>query len=204
MATFPSEEIKIIKLGLDMSSGLKANASLYPAPPVDPVTLDEALATCATLRETAVAAQSAAEQATAAKQAGVQALADKIRLNLRYAEMMVEFDDAKLKAIGWAGRKERTQRTAPGQPLALMAAEQGEGWIKLKWKKPTTGGKVAAYKILCRERTGSSGEWKSQDTAVPTEFTLTGQPRGKELEYAVMAVNGVGAGPMSNMVMAVL
>jgi len=83
-----------------------------------------------------------------------------------------------------------------------VAAEQGGDWIKLRWKKPADGGKVAAYKVLCRER--AAGEWKSQDTAVSTEFTLRGQPKGKELEYCVMAVNKVGEAPISNVVMAVL
>nr|VFJ71229.1 MAG: Fibronectin type III domain-containing protein [Candidatus Kentron sp. FW] len=154
-------------------------------------------------RDAALAAQATAAQATDEKQTALQALADKIRNNIRYAEQAVNFDDAKLKTIGWGGRKEPTPLTAPGRALNLVDAGQGEGWIKLKWKKPVDGGKAGAYKVLAREKTPGN-EWKSQDTAMSTEITLTGQPRGKELEYCVVAVNKAGEGPESNPVMAVL
>nr|VFK01551.1 MAG: hypothetical protein BECKLFY1418A_GA0070994_11512 [Candidatus Kentron sp. LFY] len=39
--------------------------------------------------------------------------------------------------------------------------------------------------------------------AFSTEITLTGQPRGKELEYGVVAANKAGEGPVNNTVMAV-
>nr|VFJ68443.1 MAG: hypothetical protein BECKFW1821B_GA0114236_11445 [Candidatus Kentron sp. FW] len=62
---------------------------------------------------------------------------------------------------------------------------------------------AGAYKVLAREKIPGN-EWKSQDTAMSTEITLTGQPRGKELEYCVVAMNKAGEGPESNPVMAVL
>ncbi|VFM95357.1 MAG: Fibronectin type III domain-containing protein [Candidatus Kentron sp. G] len=117
--------------------------------------------------------------------------------------MMVDFDDAKLKAIGWGGRRERTPLAAPGHVAGLTSTEQGEDWVTLKWRRPTDGGKVAAYKVLYRERDGD-GEWKSADTAISTEITLKGQLRGKELEYCVMAINNAGEGVESNSVMVVL
>nr|VFJ87831.1 MAG: Fibronectin type III domain-containing protein [Candidatus Kentron sp. LFY]VFJ98139.1 MAG: Fibronectin type III domain-containing protein [Candidatus Kentron sp. LFY] len=203
MATFPSEESKIFILGQEMSAGLKANSDIYPAPPVTALALDEALTAYVAKRDAASAAQAAAERATAAKQENLQALADKIRTNLRYAEMAVDFDDARLKTIGWGGRKGKTSLAPPGRVVDLADAGQGEGWIELRWEKPADGGKVAAYKILCRERSGN-GEWKSEDTAISTEIRLAGQPRGKELEYCVVAINKAGEGPGSNVVMAVL
>nr|VFJ68847.1 MAG: Fibronectin type III domain-containing protein [Candidatus Kentron sp. FW] len=203
MATFPKEEGNLFTLGQKMSSGLKANSDIYPAPPVNALDLDAALDAYVAKRDAAFAAQATAAQATDEKQTVLQALADKIKTNIRYAEQAVGFDDAKLKTIGWGGRKEATPLTAPGRALNLVDAGQGEGWIKLKWKKPVDGGKVGAYKVLCREKIPGN-EWKSQDTAMSTEITVTGQPRGKELEYCVVAVNKAGEGPESNPVMAVL
>nr|VFK00866.1 MAG: hypothetical protein BECKH772B_GA0070898_102092 [Candidatus Kentron sp. H]VFK01401.1 MAG: hypothetical protein BECKH772A_GA0070896_102261 [Candidatus Kentron sp. H]VFK04787.1 MAG: hypothetical protein BECKH772C_GA0070978_102072 [Candidatus Kentron sp. H] len=175
MARFPIEEGKIFLLGQRMSTGLKTNSDIYPAPPINPLDLDEILAAYSADKDAAVAAQSTAERATVKKQASLQTLTDTIKKNLRYAEMIVDFDDAKLKAIGWGGRKERTPLAAPGQAPTLVSVEQGDDWIRLAWKKPRDGGKPATYEI-----------------------------RRREWEYGVVAMNKAGEGPISNTVMAVL
>ncbi|MFZ0033477.1 MAG: hypothetical protein WAK60_00635 [Sedimentisphaerales bacterium] len=41
-------------------------------------------------------------------------------------------------------------------------------------------------------------------TAIETESTLVDQPKGKELEYRVLAINKSGDGSPSNTIMAVL
>ena len=41
-------------------------------------------------------------------------------------------------------------------------------------------------------------------TAIETESTLLDQPKGKELEYRIIAINKSGEGSPSNTVMAVL
>jgi hypothetical protein len=41
-------------------------------------------------------------------------------------------------------------------------------------------------------------------TAIETESALVDQPKGKELEYCIIAVNKAGEGKPSNTVMAVL
>nr|VFK17093.1 MAG: Fibronectin type III domain-containing protein [Candidatus Kentron sp. LPFa]VFK32244.1 MAG: Fibronectin type III domain-containing protein [Candidatus Kentron sp. LPFa] len=197
MATFPKEEGKIFTFGQKMSSGLKANSDIFPAPPVNPLDLDNALNTYVAKRDAADAAQAIVE-----KQTALQALADKIKSNTRYAEQAVNYDDTKLKTIGWGGRKEPTPLAKPGQAFRLVATEQGADWIELRWEKPIDGGKPGAYKILARERGAS--EWRNEDTAMGTEIRLTGQPRGKELEYCVKAINKAGEGPESNAVIAVL
>ncbi|VFM95356.1 MAG: hypothetical protein BECKG1743D_GA0114223_100891 [Candidatus Kentron sp. G] len=74
IGTFPLEESKIFTLGQAMSGGFKANTGIYPAPPVDTTTLDDALANYVALRDAAIAAQSAAEQATAASRRGFRPL----------------------------------------------------------------------------------------------------------------------------------
>nr|VFK01464.1 MAG: Fibronectin type III domain-containing protein [Candidatus Kentron sp. H]VFK01503.1 MAG: Fibronectin type III domain-containing protein [Candidatus Kentron sp. H]VFK05041.1 MAG: Fibronectin type III domain-containing protein [Candidatus Kentron sp. H] len=119
----------------------------------------------------------------------------------------MDYDNAKLKLIGWGGRKTATPLEAPGQAGNLVIRSQGEGRIDLAWEKPAAGGKVAAYKIKCRPRIieGTTGAaWANADTAMETEITLAGQQQGKELEYCVVAVNKAGEGVASNTVTAVL
>jgi len=185
-----------------MLTGLGANAAVYPSPPVSVADLGAALSAFVTAKNAATAAQAAAEQATATKDEALQTLVDDMKADLRYAENTVDFDDDKLKLIGWGGRKAKTSLEAPGQARTLEAPRQGEGWIFLDWKAPTDGGKVAAYKIQRRER--PSGPWSDVGLAIESEITLSDQERGKEWEYRVIAVNKAGEGQPSNTVMAVL
>jgi len=204
MATFPAEENKTIVLGREVSAGLKAHKDIYPNPPVDPKKLDEGEKACLADIEAAAEAQALAEQAVARKNATVRAYADDIKTNLRYAENTVRFDDLKLKLIGWGGKKEKTPLTAPGRALDLKITEEGEGRIALQWGKPIHGGKPAVYNVVFRERTAEGGDWLPAGSAFATEISLTGQPRGKPLEYGVVAANKAGEGPVSNTVTAVL
>ena len=64
----------------------------------------------------------------------------------------VDFDDDKLKLLGWGGREPPKALDAPEQARALEPPREGEGWIFLDWKTPTDGGKVASYKIERRDR----------------------------------------------------
>lgn len=53
-----------------------------------------------------------------------------------------------------------------------------------------------------RER--PAGPWEEVATAVISEATLVEQPRGKEFEYRIVAVNKAGDGELLNTVMVVL
>ena len=53
-----------------------------------------------------------------------------------------------------------------------------------------------------RER--PDGPWSEVATAVISEITLVEQPKGKELEYRIAAVNKAGDGEPSNTAMVVL
>jgi len=143
-----------------------------------------------------------AQAATATKDEVLADLVDSMKDDIRYAENTVDFDDEKLKLIGWAGRKTATALAIPGQARLLEAPKQGEGWVFLDWKAPTDGGNPSAYKVMRRER--PAGLWEDVATAVITEATLVEQPRGKELEYRIVAVNKTGDGPPSNTAMVVL
>jgi len=61
---------------------------------------------------------------------------------------------------------------------------------------------VRTRKIERRER--ATGPWLIAGMAIQSETALTGQERGKEWEYRVIAVNAAGEGPPSNTVAAVL
>jgi hypothetical protein len=92
--------------------------------------------------------------------------------------------------------------TSPGQSRLLESPKQGEGWVFLDWKAPADGGDVSAYKVMRRERPEDA--WAEVATTVISEATLVEQPRSKELEYRIIAVNKSGDGEPSNTVMVVL
>ena len=202
MAQFPRTEAEVAALAQEMISGLAANAATYPAPPVNLMELSMLHSAYVIAQNAVIAAQAAADQAYTDKDAALESLADGMKSDLRYAENTVDFDDDKLKLIGWAGRAAATHLAIPGQTRLLEAVKQGEGWIMLDWKAPADGGKPAAYKVQRRER--PAGAWAEAATAVITEATLVEQPRGPELEYRIIAVNKAGEGEASNTVMAVL
>ena len=202
MARFPKAEADVVALAQAMESGLADNAAVYPAPPVLPVDLTALISAYTTAKNAAIAAQAAAEEATTSKDEVLDDLADAMKSDIRYAENTVDFDDDKLKLIGWAGRKAATPLAPPGQARLLEAPKQGEGWVFLDWKAPIDGGAAAAYKVMRRER--PAGAWEDVATAVISEATLVEQPRGKELEYRIIAVNKAGDGEPSNTAMVVL
>ncbi len=202
MARFPKAEAEIVALAQAMESGLAGNAAVYPVPPIAPLGLATLISAYTTAKNAAIAAQAAAEEATTSKDEALEDLADAMKSDIRYAENTVDFDDDKLKLIGWAGRKAATPLAPPGQARLLEAPKQGEGWVFLDWKSPIEGGAAAAYKVMRRER--PAGAWEDAATAVITEATLVEQPRGKELEYRIIAVNKTGDGEPSNTAMVVL
>jgi len=142
------------------------------------------------------------EAATATKDEALEELIEAIKADICYAENTVNFDDDKLKLIGWAGKKAATPLARPGQARLLEAPKQGAGWCFLDWKAPFDGGKPKAYKIQRRLRSG--GSWQDIATAIITEATLVEQPQKQDLEYRVIAVNRAGEGSPSNTAMVVL
>lgn len=202
MARFPLKEAEVIALAQSMVSGLTANAAVYPAPPVAPVDLGALVTAYTTAANAAIAARAAAEAATASKDDALEDLAEAMKSDIRYAENTVNYDDDKLKLIGWAGKAAATPLAIPGQARLLEAPRQGEGWVFLDWKAPVDGGAPSAYKVMRRER--PAGAWEDVATAVISEATLVEQPRGKELEYRIIAINKAGEGEPSNTAMVVL
>ena len=153
-----------------------------------------------TAKNGSVAAQATAEQATGAKDVKLTDLVEGMKSDIRYAENTVNFDDEKLKLIGWGGRRAPVPLLPPGQTRLLEGRNLGDAAITLTWKAPVDGGKPSAYRIMRRER--PEGLWGDVGTAVVTEVTLFEQPRGKEFEFRVVAVNRAGEGEPSNTIVA--
>lgn len=127
---------EVAALAEAMVSGLADNAAVYPAPPVLPADLTTLISAYAVVKNDSIAAQAAAEQATVDKDDALEELVDAMKSDVRYAENTVDFDDDKLKLIGWAGRRAATALTQPGQTRLLEAPKQGDGWVFLDWKAP--------------------------------------------------------------------
>ena len=202
MARFPDREAQIKALAQNIVTGLTENAADFPAPPVVALDLQALLDSFITLCDEQTAAQATAEQATETKRAALTELATAMKADLRYAEDAVDYNDAKLTALGWGGKAAPTALAVPGQPRALEAPQQGEGWVFLDWKKPADGGAVAAYKIERREQ--PTGDWVMVNMAIESEATLNNQERGKDWEYRIVATNKAGESVPSNTVAAVL
>jgi fibronectin type III domain protein len=199
---FPKREAEILELAQHIISGLTAGSGDFPAPPVSVADLQAALDSAKSADDAAIAAHAVAELATVTKRAGFDQLIAAMRADLRYSEDAVAYNDAKLNSLGWAGKATRSPQDPPGQPLGLEAPEQGEGWVSLEWKTPADGGRARSYRIERRE--GPDGDWSIAETAFDTRVALTGQDRGKEWEYRVIAMNKAGEGMPSNTIMAVL
>ena len=202
MATFPTTEASIVELAGTLETGLLDNIDIYPNPPVMPVDLDILQTAFDTAKNAAVAATAAAEAAVIAKNDALAALVAAMKRDLRYAENEADYEDDKLKLLGWGGRKAPTPKAAPGQTRVLEVTQQGEGWVSMKWKAPVDGGAVSAYQVMRRER--PEGAWSMVYAAMTTNATLLAQPRGLELEYRIIAVNKIGEGEPSNTQMMVL
>lgn len=202
MATFPKAESEVATLASTVGVGLAGHTDVYPEPPVAVTALANLSQAYAGAYNAAIAAQAAAEQATRNKEAALAALIEGLKTDLRYAENTVEYDNEKLMLIGWSGRRPKTPVPPPGQTLLLTVVQQGEGSVSFNWKSPINGGKPSAYKVLRRER--PAGPWQEVATAVVCGADLTDQPRGKEYEFRIVAVNKAGEGEPSNTVLVVL
>jgi len=202
MARFPKSQAQIAALAEQLWRGLLDNNAIFPQPPVHPIWIRIRKLIYQSRHGNFLAARAAAESAIADKDEALEILIEALKDDICYAENTVDFDDDKLKLIGWAGKKAKTPLAAPGQVRQLEAPKQGAGWLFLDWKAPADGGKPKAYKVQRRTREG--GDWKDVATAILTEATLVDQPQRIELEYRVIAVNKAGEGQAGNTVMVVL
>jgi hypothetical protein len=202
MGQFPTTESNITTLAEEMAAGFADHADVYPAPPVTPENLTTFKGSFVDAKNALVAAQAALEQAKTAKDRMLGELVADMKKLIRYAENTVNGSDDLLRLIGWSGRKTPSPTPAPGQTRLLVVTRQEEAAVDLTWKAPIDGGKPNAYRVVRRER--PAGPWMDVATAVETEVSLIDQPRGKEFEFRIIAVNKSGEGEPSNTVVVVL
>ncbi|KKM00016.1 hypothetical protein LCGC14_1808640 [marine sediment metagenome] len=192
MPRFPKSQAQIAALAEQLWRGLLDNNAIFSQPPVHPILIRIRKLIYQSRHGNFLAAQAAAEQATTNKTEALENLIEALKDDIRYAENTVNFDDDKLKLIGWAGKKAKTPLAVPGQVRMLEAPKQGDGWVFLDWKAPADGGKPKAYKVQRRVRAG--GDWAGVATAILSEITLVDQPEKTQLEYRVIAINKAGEG----------
>ena len=96
MARFPTREADVAALAGTIAFGLVENAEDFPDCPVSVEVLQESLARYNRAKEIAASAQGGAAEAFEEKQDAVQDLTDKMKNVLRYAEIAVRQDEAKL------------------------------------------------------------------------------------------------------------
>jgi hypothetical protein len=194
---FPTTQAGKLALAQEMANGFEENVDVYPKPITD-VAAQKA-------RINSVQAKiSAVTQIEAARRAAVRERDDEIELmedemteNIDYAELVAKGDDAKLRLINWSGRAEPKAQQKPGQPRVLEIIKQGAGWFQGDWKEPSDGGSVQSYRIM-RRVVKEGGDMREAGSSIVSDAILVEQPRGVELEYAVVAVNKAGESEPSN------
>jgi len=105
MPKFPTREADVASLGKRMIGGMREHAEDFPSPPFG---ADEIAAYGNAFQQKSDVAglvQGAAAEAVDEKGEAFQTLTDSLRAVLRYAEDAVKYDSAKLKNIGWNGRR---------------------------------------------------------------------------------------------------
>jgi len=149
-----------------------------------------------------VAVQAEAEQLTSTKNDKLDVLIGLMKDNLTYAENTVDYDDDKLKLLGWSGRAEPKPLEKPKQCTNFEATAEGSDWIEFAWEAPDNGGKPAMYKIMHREN--GTPKWKVAENAFETTCRIEDVEAGKKMDYCVVAANKAGQSKESNIVTAVL
>ena len=202
MRKFPRREADVAALARQVIAGLTENVEDFPSPPLGAAEIQSLLDAYKTALDAKMLARAAAAEASKAKDEALRSLIDGMKTELRYAEDAVKYDNAKLKSLGWRGRKEPTPMSVPGQAMYMDVVREGPGWISLKWKKPKDGGTLATY--LVQVSHAARGDWRPAGLCFETNTVLNDQERGVELEYRVVTLNKAGEGLPSNVVTALL
>ncbi len=199
MPRFPAREDKIVDLARQIFIGLKDNMLIWPGPPVSWFWIYIKMFIYKIRHRNLIAARAAAAAAYTTQQKTLATLVTALKKNLRYAENTVNFDDHKLKLIGWSGKRTARPVEPPGQVRQLKITRLTNGQVKLLWQSPLEGGMVDAYEVQ-RRQSNDSSEWRHIATALTGEMILRDQSTGDYQEYRIRAINKVGHGQVSNTV----
>jgi hypothetical protein len=201
MPRFPTEENKIIELAQKVASGISNNAATFPNPPVSPASINMDLSDYFAKNNEIQLAKAELTHKTQEKNEILERISNAARDNVDYGVIIAKGDDAVLEEIGWGNRAAPTALQPPGQCRALEIIGQGAGYVRIDWKEPIEGGKVAAYKV---QRSEDGGAFADAATVIESEAAIFNQPTGKKLTYQVVALNKAGEGMASNTVSLVL
>jgi hypothetical protein len=201
MSRFPRTESEIAALALQIVDGLGNEAEDFPSPPVPAEELQALLDAYNTASLAATAAETAFREQHAEKDEALEDLVDGMKADLKYGEIAVRDEPAKLNALGWRPRRDGSALEPPGEVRNIKIVAEGDTWIALEWKPPVEGGAVGVYRIQ-RKQEGSP--WEDVGISTETQHMLGNQPRSVEFEYRVYAVNKAGTGQPSGIVTAVL
>ncbi len=113
MARFPFKQADVVELAESVLKGLKDNKDIYPAPWVTLADFEAAIEKYHKADEKLTQAKNARKAATAKYQNELNGLMKMTKKQLRYAEVIVDYDNEKLELLGWGGRKKRTPKLTP-------------------------------------------------------------------------------------------
>ena len=207
MPKFPKREADIEVLVNAMLAGYAAHAADFPSCARLPLLISRNVYMAT--KDAHTEALAAAQLATDNKNASLDTLINLMKACLKKSAVDVAGNPDKLQYIGWGPKSPPTPADPPGQPRNLEALTQGTSEVSLDWKAPAcgSGGAVRTYVIEQRNQLQGGGDfsnWQPVGTALETEASLTGQPRGPQLEYRIKAINTGGESSPSNTIAVVL
>ena len=207
MPRFPRREAEVIALADAMIAGYTANPADFPN--ADVPALQAVRDTYQTSRDEQTESMGRTQLKTDVKEEDLDDLVEFMKNQLKQSDVDTAADPEKLGLIGWGPKAPGQPSNPPGQPRALDPIIQGPGTLFLDWKQPApgVGGTVRSYIIERRNEPadgGAFGAWAQVGVALESELTLIGQPRGRQLEYRVIAINSGGQSVPSNTAAVVL
>ena len=201
MPQFPKNRAEILDLAQKVLNGFVNHPDIFTNPPFDLDTFRQCIQADYGLHDASASLQAALVDALDKANHSTDHIGEQTRTAVRYAENL-NLTEEQLALIGWGSRATPTPQAIPGQTRHLEIASHGEGVVELHWKSPNDGGKPSSYKIYRREL--PDGEWMLVESIASKSVVLSNQPRGKPLEYKVVAMNKTGDGAESNIVVVTL
>ncbi len=178
-----------------MIAGYTAHTVDFPS--ADPIGLQAALSGFLTDKQSQEDAKAQAQIATATKTGTLDSLEDMMKTELKKSELDTAGNPDKLLEIGWGPKAEPVPVLPPDAPSNLIPIDEGPGDLTLQWDKPAhdRNRPVDNYAVERRYQLtpgGEFGDWIFVDMTYKNQIDLTGQPRGIQMEYRVMATNAAG------------
>ena len=201
MPRFPVEENKIIELAQKVAGGIESNPTVFTNPPVRGTVITADLAEYFTKIQEVQLSKADMMHKIQEKNEILDRISDAARRDIDYGIIVAKGNNAILEEIGWSNRAAPTALQPPGQCRVLEIIGQGDGYVRLDWKEPQGGGKVAAYKV---QRSEDGVNFTDAATVIESIAALFNQPKGKQLIYRAVAINRAGEGMPSNTVSVVL